>query len=286
MKLGYLTDFSKEEVDFAAKAGFECLSLFISQDTVENEPPKYWDKLVDTCRAEGIEISAFGGYFQHFSPNGDERKAANAAFIRLMQIAAGHGVDVIATNTWGDPDKSVDENIPMYKTIFSEYAKAASANGVRIAMENCPHMGGYPIRIGNISYAPETWEKLFDAVPDDAIGLEYDPSHLVWLFVDYLQAARKFVDRIYHVHAKDTEILVEELSRKGILGDGWWRYRLPGMGIVEWTELMKILKDGGYTGNMVIEHEDPLYEGKKRHEGLELGLKNLQDERKEAGWKS
>ena len=286
MKLGYLADFSEQEVEFAATAGFDCLELFIKQQTVEEQPPEYWQKLVETCRDRGIEISALAGYFQHFGPEDEKRKAANAAFIKLMRIAQKHGIDVIATNTWGDVEKTVDQNMPMYTKIFSEYAKAANDNGVKIAMENCPHMGGYPIRIGNISYSPETWEKLFDAVPDEAIGLEYDPSHLVWLFVDYIRAAKDFMDRIYHVHAKDTEIFKDKLAKKSILGEGWWRYRLPGMGVVDWPDLFRVLRQGGYAGSMVIEHEDPLYEGEKRNEGLELGLKNLKAAKEQAGWKS
>lgn len=60
MKLGYLTEFSQKELDFAAKAGFECLSLFIQLSTVENEKSDYWKQMVDACREKHIAISALG----------------------------------------------------------------------------------------------------------------------------------------------------------------------------------------------------------------------------------
>ena len=286
MKLGYLTDYSPKEVEFAAKAGFECLSLFIQITTVENEKPDYWKRVVDECRGKNIAISALAAYFDHLNPDETKRKRENKAFMKIMEIAGRYGIDVVATNTWGDRDKTVEQNMPGYKQVFGEYAKAANANGVKIAMENCPHFGGYPMKIGNISYSPETWEMLFDAVPDKAIGLEYDPSHLVWLFVDYLKAARDFISRIYHVHAKDTEVFRDKLAKKSILGQGWWRYRLPGMGEVNWVELFRMLKDRGYKGGVVIEHEDPLYEGEKRNDGLKIGLRNLKEAKEKAGWTS
>jgi sugar phosphate isomerase/epimerase len=107
------------------------------------------------------------------------------------------------------------------------------------------------------------FEALFKAFGDTApVGLQYDPSHLVWQFMDPIQCARDFVDKIYDVHLKDTEILWPVLRRVGIrpLNNArWWRFRLPGFGMVDWKAFFTVLMDAGYQGAMNIEHEDELY---------------------------
>jgi sugar phosphate isomerase/epimerase len=94
------------------------------------------------------------------------------------------------------------------------------------------------------------------------VGLQYDPSHLVTQMIDPIQAARDYVDKIYDVHLKDTEIFWPVLRRVGINPlneEHWWRYRLPGAGAVDWNAFFTVLMDAGYRGAMNIEHEDPLY---------------------------
>lgn len=130
----------------------------------------------------------------------------------------------------------------------------------------------------NIAYTPEHWDKMFDAVPSPALGLEFDPSHLCWQGIDYLWAVRQYADRIYHIHAKDTEILVERRNQCGNLAPGgWWRYRIPGWGEINWTKFISALCEIGYAGGIAIEHEDPIFIGERRVEGLILGYKHLSE---------
>jgi sugar phosphate isomerase/epimerase len=116
---------------------------------------------------------------------------------------------------------------------------------------------------------------MFEAVPSDALGLEFDPSHLVWQQIDYLDALYHFRDRIYHVHAKDTEIVPSVLAKVGIFGSGWWRYRIPGLGIVDWSAFLSALYEIGYDGGVAIEHEDPVFTGERFEMGLVLGYNTL-----------
>ena len=115
----------------------------------------------------------------------------------------------------------------------------------------------------NIATSPVGYEALFKAFNDSPyVGLQYDPSHLVRQFMDPIQTARDFVDKIYDVHLKDTEILWPVLRAGGIHpvnGAKWWRYRIPGMGSINWREFFNVLESVGYTGAMSIEQEDPLY---------------------------
>jgi sugar phosphate isomerase/epimerase len=80
--------------------------------------------------------------------------------------------------------------------------------------------------------------------------------------MDPIQTARDFVDKIYDVHLKDTEIRWDVLRRCGINpvnGAKWWNYRLPGLGSIRWSEFFTVLQRAGYAGAMSIEHEDNLY---------------------------
>lgn len=57
---------------------------------------------------------------------------------------------------------------------------------------------------------------LFERVPSDNLGLNLDPSHLVWQFIDYVKVAKEFAKKVFHTHAKDTEIMYDKLSEVGI----------------------------------------------------------------------
>jgi len=272
MKLGYLTSYSEEEVKFAAEAGFKCLSLGAGPDSsldAEKITSDEIKKIKEVFAENKLEVSAICSYTYH--PDPDKQKY----FLRLLDLSRDLGVKVVSTNAFGERSKGIEDNIPGYKKVWSKYARAAEERGLVIAVENCPHAGGYPFTIGNLFYSPQTWKIFFEALPSKAIGLEYDPSHLFWMGVDYIKAIYDFGERIYHVHAKDTEILKEILAVKGILGSGWWRYRIPGRGEIDWKKLFAALLDVGYEGNMVIEHEDPVFEKERHREGLSLGLKYL-----------
>jgi sugar phosphate isomerase/epimerase len=112
-------------------------------------------------------------------------------------------------------------------------------------------------------------------VPSTAVGLEYDPSHLYWQGIDYLAAIHRFADRLVFAHAKDTEVMQDRLGQAGIYGSGWWRYRLPGLGELDWEAIAGALAEVGYRNGIVIEHEDPVFSGERFEEGLAIGLKYL-----------
>jgi len=105
------------------------------------------------------------------------------------------------------------------------------------------------------------------------LGLAYDPSHLVWQFIDPYLPLREFGHKVMHVHAKDTQILRDTLQDVGIEGQGWWRYRVPGWGEMNWTRIISDLSESGYDGVISLEHEDPVWAGseEKVTHALRLG---------------
>ncbi len=126
---------------------------------------------------------------------------------------------------------------------------------MRIAFETAPRGGGE----GNLAHSPELWDGSSTAVPSPALGLSFDPSHLVWLHIPNIpDIVRRYGSRIYHIDGKDTEILPGKLAAQGIIGNGWWRYRLPGCGALDWRGILSALRDIGYDGAIDIENEDPL----------------------------
>jgi sugar phosphate isomerase/epimerase len=104
---------------------------------------------------------------------------------------------------------------------------------------------------------------MFETVPDDNFGLNLDPSHLVWQFIDYVRVVRDFAPRILHVHAKDMEVDAEGLYEHGVmsLGVGWQVPRLPGLGEVRWDRFVAALYRAGYDWVISVEHEDRSFEG-------------------------
>ncbi len=118
---------------------------------------------------------------------------------------------------------------------------------------------------------------MFEAIPSAALGLNLDPSHLLWLGVDYERAVRDYGERILHVHAKDTVVRREELYRRSILslGVGWQEARMPGRGEIDWGRFVGALREVGYEGVVSIEHEDEEFEGSD--ELVERGFKLARD---------
>jgi sugar phosphate isomerase/epimerase len=115
----------------------------------------------------------------------------------------------------------------------------------------------------NLAWSPAIWDELFDAIPSHNFGLNLDPSHLVWLMIDYERAVYDYADRIFHVHAKDMEIARDGLYKHGTLsaGMGWQVPRLPGLGEVRWNRFLAALHAVGYNHVVSIEHEDRRFEG-------------------------
>jgi sugar phosphate isomerase/epimerase len=113
----------------------------------------------------------------------------------------------------------------------------------------------------NLAVSPATWRAIFEEIPSPNLGLNYDPSHLIWQHVDYVRCIRDFGSRIVHVHAKDTRIDADRLYEAGILGLGWHTAKLPGLGDADWGAVFSALTDVGYRGAVCIEVEDRAYEG-------------------------
>ena len=153
-------------------------------------------------------------------------------------------------------------------------ALAAEYGVTKIAFEMHP---------GFCVYNPATLLRLRAAV-GDAIGANFDPSHLVWQGMDPVTALKELKGAVYHFHAKDTHIDAHNRARNGVLDTGSygdflgrvWVFRTVGYGMdtAVWKDMMSTLRMIGYDGVVSIEHEDGLMSVR---EGLEKAVSFMQD---------
>jgi len=182
-----------------------------------------------------------------------------------VRVAARLRVPTVCCLVGRDAQARVGESIATWARLAEETLRAADEVNVRLAVHTAPLCGhgGAEDLPGNLAFAPELWEKLFTHAKSDAVGLCLDPSSLEWLGVDVLEAVTAYAERIYHVHARDVEIFPDRRSDCACLrpSGGWWRYRLPGLGQVDWRHLVDRLQENGYDGALSIVHEDPVWSG-------------------------
>lgn len=278
MKLGYLTTFSEDELKLASSIGFDGLEVHARSWPAEDlqSADRRRDaaaRAIELAGKHGITITAVAFYERG---NPADPQARISAYRDVIEMCAAMRVPALATLTGGDPDASLDDNVKLWADTFAEVGRIAESNDVKIAFENWPGFGSVPpCKSVNFGFSPTAWDKMFNAVDSPALGLEFDPSHLVWQQCDYIGALKRYGSKVHHVHLKDTEILEDAVALHGSFGGGWWRYRIPGFGLVDWMGFFSALYEIGYDGGTAIEHEDGVFSGARRVDGLRLGFNYL-----------
>ncbi len=265
MKIGFLTNcFNEKDIikvsSWAKENGFLSIEVgpFIELDE---------EKFIKV-REKNVEIVSFIYCRNFHSTDEKERKKHYHNLLKRIEFASKTGVKYVTTSTGRDESKSLEDNIKIFEDFFTPILEKAKNYKVTISLENCPSMG-------NIAFSPYMWQKIFEIFPSDNLKLTFDPSHLVWQEIDCYKALEGFVDKVAYLHMKDTEILRDVLEDRGILQSGWWRYRLPGWGKIDWKRIITILAEHGFDGVLSIEHEDPVWSGSR--ELVEKGLIKARD---------
>jgi sugar phosphate isomerase/epimerase len=212
-----------------------------------------------------LEISSLAYYPNNLDADAAAREAANGHLRRVIEAAQRLDVGIVGTFVGRDQNRNVTENFKDFERVWPPLVRFAHERGVRIAIENCPMIFSDDEWPGgrNLAYSPALWRRMFELIPNENFGLNFDPSHLVWQFIDYTRAVREFASRIFHVHAKDMEVDRDGLYENGVmsLGVGWQVPRLPGLGEVRWDRFLSALYAIGYDWVVSIEHEDRRFEG-------------------------
>ncbi len=282
MKLGFVSAilpdlFLEEVVKFAASEGFACVEVMCwptggaerryagvtHVDVIDLKKAKL-QEIRDVCLAAGVEISGLGYYPNPLTPNREEADVAIKHIKKVIIASSQLGVKQMNTFVGRDWTKSVDDNWPRLLEVWKPLVALAEEQGVRIGIENCPMSftndewpGGK-----NLATSPAIWRRMFNDIPSDHFGLNYDPSHMIWQHMDYLNPITEFADRIFHVHAKDVRIDRERLNDVGIMATPveYHTPKLPGLGEVDWGQFFSVLSDTGYQGPVCVEVEDRAYE--------------------------
>jgi sugar phosphate isomerase/epimerase len=254
-KLGVLGRFTPANVEFARAQGFN--NMILDGPPADRITDQQIDEIKTVLRRANMNVSALQVTQNHISADPAKRAKENAYFVKSIELAGKLGVPYIGTASGKDPGKKFNQQVDEVIRVYTEaYFPACERNKVRILWEPWPEGP-------NLATSPVGYDALFKGFGNSPyVGLQYDPSHLVRQFMDPIQTARDYVDRIYDVHLKDTEILWPLLRAGGIdpvNGASWWRYRIPGLGSINWAEFFSVLQDHGYQGAMSIEHEDDLY---------------------------
>jgi sugar phosphate isomerase/epimerase len=253
-------------LDLARGTDFKSLEVDASPGSAhfDMENP---EKLAEEAGAAGLEISSLGTYMNPTNADEAAREETQQHILKVAKLCRRAGTDTLCLLGGLPPaGMSKEETLEKILAPFTrELAKVAADEGIKIGFENWTatvlgHLGQWDLFF-------------FDLVPDENIGLNFDPSHLYWQDIDYMMAIERYADRIFHTHAKDTEVIEHKKSFVGNQGQGWWRYVIPGYGHLDWGAYIGRLRLHGYDGVLSIEHEDGAV---GREEGFLQGLRHLQ----------
>jgi sugar phosphate isomerase/epimerase len=207
------------------------------------------------------------------SPDRGRRAEAVARNAEYVQACAPYGeMNLFVVMLPERPELPRAENYGYMIESFGELVPVIEENGARLVIEGWPGPGA-------LCCTPEGYRALFRELPSEAMGINYDPSHLIRQGIEPVRFLREFGDRVYHVHGKDTELLSENQYEYGYeqpptfaktfrYGAIAWRYTIPGHGVMRWGTAFDILQHMGYSGTVSIELEDANFNGAEETEKL------------------
>lgn len=270
----------EEMIDLVAESGLECVEVAcwpvgkaerryagVSHIDVERvmKDEEYADHITKYAEEKNVKISALAYYPNTMDADEKKREAAVEHLKKVICASAKLGVNMVTTFIGRDQNKNVEENLELVKEIWPPIIKLAEEMNVKIAIENCPMLFGADQWPGgqNLMTTPANWRKVFEILPSENLGINYDPSHFVWQMIDYIKPIYEFKDKIFHVHYKDIKLYRDRLEQIGTMGYPleYMSPKLPGLGDVDWGKYVSALTDIGYDGYTCIEIEDKAFEG-------------------------
>jgi sugar phosphate isomerase/epimerase len=293
MKIGYvsaiLPELQFEElVDHASENEYNCLEVccwpvgqaerryagvtHIDVDTLDDHKASQINQYL---KKKGVGISALGYYPNPLDGDQNKREFYIKHIRKVIDAAALLGINQINTFIGRDQFKSVDENFEQFKIVWNPIIQYAEKLRVKVGIENCPMLftakewpGGQ-----NLATTPSIWRRMFQEIKSDYFGLNYDPSHLLWMQMDYINPIYEFKEKLFHIHIKDAKVFPDKLKEAGIMAYPleFHAPKLPGLGDIEWNKFFSALRDVDYKGAACIEIEDKAFE-----ESLETKIQALQ----------
>lgn len=282
----------EQVIDFASENEFQCIEIMcwprgkaerryagVTHIDVDNLDQTNIQYIQNYLKEKNVFISALG-YYPNPLDADEEKSTTYIAHIKKV-ISAAKLLNIPIVNTFIGRNRlaTLEENFILFAKYWPEIISHAETEGIKIGIENCPMFftnDEWP-NGKNIAISPKNWKRLFEIANSPNLGLNYDPSHMVWQQMDYILPVHNFKDRIFHVHLKDAKVDQEKLNEVGILATPleYHTPKLPGRGDIDWANFINELDISGYKGPLVIEFEDKDFE--KSEEEIIVGLLTTQN---------
>lgn len=258
--------------------GFETFSITFWETTKEWDLELLAKEVKEILKGTNCSISSVS-IFGNPLLETEKGLESRASWERLIDTAKLFGTDLVTGFAGRLVDKPVDESIPKFKEVFTALAKQAQTKGVKLAIENCTMGGDWDKGDWNIGYSAKAWDMMFEAVPFDNFGLQWEPCHQMVQLIDPIPQLRKWAHKIFNVHGKDATIAWDIIREKGILsGETFVWHRTPGFGDSNWVDIISILRMSGFTGSIDIEgFHDPVYKDELEYTGQVHALNYLKN---------
>ena len=262
----------------AARLGFECfqINFWLSTGTVDVQ--KEFPRILEAAQACGTLISSIGLYGNPLWQHGEYADTL-ASFERIIDAAHLLQAPLITGFTGRLPEGPLPDSLPRFKEVWGELARRCADKDLKIAWENCDMGDTWQQGHWNMATIPDAWELLFDALPLDNVGLEWEPAHQMYHLIDPIPQLRKWAHKILHLHGKDATIDWDVIRQHGIRGPVQTIHdRTPGFGDSNWTDIISILRQHHYMGTIDIEgFHDPIYRDELEWTGQVRALRYLKD---------
>lgn len=257
------------------KHGFESLEPFFWQ-VMDKDLPTLARRLKDAIGDSDVVIDTLGMFGNPLMDEELDRKTL-AGWEALIDHAHLFGAKTVAGFTGRIRGQSIEASLPAYKKVWGELSRRAADKGVRIAFENCAMDGNWAAGDWNIAHNPDSWELMFDALPADNIGLEWEPCHQLVYLIDPIPQIRKWAHKFFHVHGKDATVRWDVVREHGVFGKHpFVQMRTPGFGDSDWTRIIGELRLAGFKGCIDIEGwHDPVYRDELEMTGQVRALEHL-----------
>jgi sugar phosphate isomerase/epimerase len=240
--------------------GFESIEPFFWQTLGGADIPRLAGALRDAIGDANVTISTLGMFGNPLEDREMDRETLQG-WKTLIDHAHLFGATTIAGFTGRVRGRPIEDSLPRYKAVWDDLARRAADRGLRLAFENCAMDGNWAAGDWNIAHNPDAWELIFNALPHENLGLEWEPCHQMVYLIDPMPQIGKWAPRIFHVHGKDATIRWHVIREHGIFGKHPFVFmRTPGFGDSNWTDVISELRLAGYRGAIDIEGwHDPVY---------------------------
>ncbi|MHB1001683.1 MAG: sugar phosphate isomerase/epimerase family protein [Armatimonadota bacterium] len=278
IRIGTLVPGSNGSADYIRQIlpnGFESFSLTFGGTLGDTNLQETAAKVKDVIGSDAV-ISSVCCYSNPLldTPEGEETRKT---WMNLIDAAESFGCNIVGGFAGRVVGVPIDQSMDQYVKVFGALAKYAADKGVRLAFENCDMGGTWATGDWNIAQTPAAWDMMFDALPAENVGLQWEPCHQMVKLIDPMPQLRKYVSKIFHLHGKDATIYKDVIREHGVYGPKQFAFhRTPGFGDSNWTDIITELRMGGFVGSIDIEGwHDPVYRAELEMMGQVHGLNYL-----------